>query len=73
MSDNKNEGVVRSYSGYVKVSEKMTTGMLTVRGEFKSSKFKTSFTKAVGTKLPKDREVISVSYTHLTLPTSDLV
>ena len=58
MSDNKNEGVVRSYSGYVKVSEKMTTGMLTVRGEFRSSKFKTSFVKAVGTKLPKDREVI---------------
>ena len=58
MSDNKNEGVVRSYSGYVKVSEKMTTGMLTVRGEFRSSKFKTSFAKAVGTKLPKDREVI---------------
>ena len=54
MSDNKNEGVVRSFSGYVKVSEKMTTGMLTVRGEFRSSKFKTSFTKAVGTKLPKD-------------------
>ena len=23
---------MRSYSGYVKVSEKMTTGMLTVRG-----------------------------------------
>ena len=58
MSDNKNEGVVRSYSGYVKVSEKMTTGMLTVRGEFRSSKFKTSFVKAVGTRLPKDREVI---------------
>ena len=58
MSDNKNEGVVRSYSGYVKVSEKMTMGMLTVRGELRSSKFKTSFTKAVGTKLPKDREVI---------------
>ena len=58
MSDNKNEGVVRSYSGYVKVSEKMTTGMLTVRGDFRSSKFKTSFVKAVGTKLPKDREVI---------------
>ena len=58
ISDNKNEEVVRSYSGYVKVSEKMTTGMLTVRGEFRSSKFKTSFTKAVGTKLPKEREVI---------------
>ena len=60
MSDNKNEGVVRSYSGYVKVSEKMTTGMLTVRGEFRSRKFKTSFVKAVGTKLPKDREVIHI-------------
>ena len=58
MSNNKNEGVVRSYSGYVKVSEKMTTGMLTVRGELRSSKFKTSFVKAVGTELPKDREVI---------------
>ena len=51
MSDNKNEGVVRSYSGYVKVSEKMTTGMLTVRGEFRSSKFKTSFVKAVDFKI----------------------
>ena len=60
MSDHKNEEVVRSYSGYVKVSEKMTTGMLTVRGEFRSSKFKTSFVKAVGTKLPKDREVLLI-------------
>ena len=41
MSDHKKEEVVRSYSGYVKVSEKMATGMLTVRGEFRSSKFKT--------------------------------
>ena len=32
--------------------------MLTVRGDFRSSKFKTSFTRAVGTKLPKEREVI---------------
>ena len=58
MSDHNNERVLRSYSGYVKVSEKMATGMLTVRGDFRSSKFKTSFANAVGTKLPKEREVI---------------
>ena len=58
MSDHQNERVVRSYSGYVKVSEKTAVGMLTVRGDLRSSKFKTSFTKAVGTKLPKEREVI---------------
>ena len=58
MSDHENERVLRSYSGYVKVSEKMATGMLTVRGDFSSSKFKTSFSNAVGTKLPKEREVI---------------
>ena len=58
MSDNENERILRSYSGYVKVSEKMAPGMLTVRGDFSSSKFKTSFTNAVGTKLPKEREVI---------------
>ena len=58
MSDHQNDRVVRSYSGYVKVSEKMAAGMLTLRGDFKSSKFKTSFSKAVGAKLPKEREVI---------------
>jgi len=58
MSDHQNERVVRSYSGYVKVSEKKAVGMLTIRGDFKSSKFKTSFTKAVGSKLPIKREVI---------------
>ena len=58
MSDNENERILRSYSGYVKVSEKMAPGMLTVRGDFSSSKFKTSFTNAVGTKLPKERKVI---------------
>ena len=58
MSDHQNERVMRSYSGYVKVSEKTAVGMLTVRGDFRSSKFKTFFTKAVGTKLPKEREVI---------------
>ena len=58
MSDNQNDRLVRSYSGYVKVSEKTAAGMLTLRGDFKSSKFKTSFTKAVGAKLPKEREVI---------------
>ena len=58
MSDHQNERVVRSYAGYVKVSEKTAAGMLTVRGDFRSSKFKTSFSKAVGTKVPKEREVI---------------
>ena len=58
MSDHQNERVVRSYSGYVEVSEKMASGMLTLRGDFKSRKFKTSFMKVVGTKFPKDREVI---------------
>jgi sarcosine oxidase subunit gamma len=58
MSDHQNERVVRSYSGYVEVSEKTAAGMLTIRGDFRSSRFKTSFTKAVGTKLPKTREVI---------------
>ena len=58
MSDHQNDRVVRSYSGYVKVSEKTAAGMLTLRGDFKSNKFKTSFTKAVGAKLPKEREVI---------------
>ena len=58
MSDHENERVVRSYTGYVRVSEKMATGMLTVRGDLRSSKFKTAFAKAVGTKSPKEREVI---------------
>ena len=58
MSDNQNDRVVRSYSGYVEVREKTAAGMLTVRGDFRSSKFKTSFTKVVGAKLPKEREVI---------------
>ena len=58
MSDHQHHGVVRSYSGYVEVSEKMASGMLTLRGDFKSRKFKTSFMKVVGTKFPKDREVI---------------
>jgi len=58
MSDNQNDRVVRSYTGYVEVSEKKAAGMLTLRGDFRSSKFKTSFTKAVGAKFPKEREVI---------------
>ena len=58
MSDHQNERVVRSYSGYVEVSEKTAAGMLTIRGDFRSSRFKTSFTKAVGANLPKTREVI---------------
>ena len=58
MSDHENDRVVRSYSGYVKVSEKTAAGMLTVRGDFRSSKFQTSFAKAVGAKFPKEREVI---------------
>ena len=58
MSDHQNDRVVRSYSGYVKVSEKTAAGMLTLRGDFKSSKFKTSFSKAVGAKLPTERKVI---------------
>ncbi len=58
MSDHQNHRVVRSYSGYVEVSEKTASGMLSLRGDFKSRKFKTSCMKVVGAKFPKDREVI---------------
>ena len=64
MSDHQNERVVRSYAGYVKVSEKTAAGMLTVRGDFRSSKFKTSFSKAVGAKVPNEREVILAKNNH---------
>ena len=32
MSDQVNEREMRSFSGYVRVCEKMTTGMLSIRG-----------------------------------------
>ena len=58
MSDHLNDRAMRSFSGYVTVSEKTTKGMLTVRGDLRSSKFKSAFVNAVGTKLPNEGKVI---------------
>ena len=58
MSDQVNEREMRSFSGYVRVCEKMTTGMLSIRGDFSSSEFKTALFKAVGTRLPNEKKVI---------------
>ena len=58
MSDHLNDRAMRSFSGYVTVSEKTTKGMLNVRGDLRSSKFKSAFVNAVGTKLPNDGKVI---------------
>jgi sarcosine oxidase subunit gamma len=58
MSDHLNERAIQSFSGYVKVCEKTTKGMLTVRGDLSSSKFKNAFINAVGTKLPNEVKII---------------
>ena len=58
MSDHLSERAVGSFSGYVTVSEKTTRGMLTVRGDLRSSKFKNAFVNAVGAKLPNEGKVI---------------